>query len=609
MSDNSASASPALAAEPAHHSAQATNPPVQATEPRPRLWPGVAIVAVQWLIVKGAGWLAPGTMVQFATRFWGPLLGALLFACWWMFGSRIRRRDRLLVLLLCGVFGAGAVLLRHPSFAGIALFGFFLYALSALTVVWIAWLVVTPFLRWPVRQTGLCIALFLVWGYFTLLRFEGTDGELAAEMPFRWTPTSEEKRREYRAQAATKAPPKIDRPQTLVLAAGDWPGFRGAKRDGCLTGVRISKEWNTHPPRQLWRHPIGPGWSSFAVVGTRIYTQEQHDADEVVTCYDASTGAELWVHRDAVRFTEAVAGPGPRATPTFHEGKIYALGAAGKLNCLDAITGKKIWYQDIVADSGAKIPTWGFAASPLISDGVVLVFAGGPQKKSVLGYKADTGELQWSAGEGQFSYASLHPARIGGVKQAILASEEGLVAFAPAGGDILWRHNWPLTGGMARVVQPALVDDSSVLIGTGFGMGSQRVRVDNEGGKWAVKQEWTSQAIKPYYNDLVVHKGYLYGFDNNFFTCVKLDDGKKAWRARGYGNGQVLLLADQDLLLIQAETGEAALVLASPDGHKELGRFQALEGKTWNHPVVAHGKLFVRNGAEAACYHIGTGEE
>jgi hypothetical protein len=157
---------------------------------------------------------------------------------------------------------------------------------------------------------------------------------------------------------------------------------------------------------------------------------------------------------------------------------------------------------------------------------------------------------------------------------------------------------------MNRVVQPALLDDTDVLIGTGFGIGTRRLRLSEYDNAWSVDQVWETKAIKPYYNDLVLHDGYLFGFDGAFFTCANLKDGKRVWRVRGYGNGQVLLLADQELLLVLSETGEVALVEANASAHQELGRFQAIEGKTWNHPVVAHDKLFVRNGQEMACFDV-----
>jgi outer membrane protein assembly factor BamB len=261
-----------------------------------------------------------------------------------------------------------------------------------------------------------------------------------------------------------------------------------------------------------------------------------------------------------------------------------------------------VWSRDIAADAGAKVPDWGFASSPLIAHGIVTVFAAGPDK-AVIGYDAGNGELVWAGGDGARSYCSLHPARIGDVEQLVLTTEEGLIAFEPKKGDVLWRHAWPI-GNMWRAMQPVQVGDADFLLGTAFGNGTRRVHVSSAGGVWSTSEVWTSKNIRPYFNDLVVHKDHLFGFDNNFLTCVRLKDGKSTWRERGYGNGQVLLLADQDLLLVLSEQGEVALVEAKPDAHNELARFQAIEGKTWNHPVLAHGKLFVRNGVEAACYEL-----
>jgi outer membrane protein assembly factor BamB len=250
------------------------------------------------------------------------------------------------------------------------------------------------------------------------------------------------------------------------------------------------------------------------------------------------------------------------------------------------------------------VPQWGFASSPLVAGGVVTVFAGGPDGKSVLGYHASSGKPAWATGEGQLSYCSPQLARWGGTEQVLIATEVGLTAFNAVGGQVLWQYDWPLGGGTPRIVQPSLLGDSDVLIGTGFGSGTRRLHVNRGGDGWAAQEIWTTKAINPYFNDLVVRKDHLYGFDGSFLTCVSLEDGQEKWRARGYGSGQVLLLTDQGLLLVLSEKGQVALVEACPNGHKELGRFQAIEGKTWNHPVVAHGKLFVRNGEEAACYRL-----
>jgi outer membrane protein assembly factor BamB len=570
-------------------------------ERRLRIWPAVIILALQWLGATLPGQIAPATLVHFMSLFLAPQIAALALALWWLFASRIRWADRFIGLLTFIASGLTAMALCDQSLPPMVLL---LYALPAATTAWVLWLLLTPFLKWPIRRAGLLVVFVLVWGLFPLLRTEGVDGSFAMAFHWRWTQTSEEL---ANAEiAGRKVPVAANAPVAkLTLQQGDWPAFRGPHRDGRVSGVRIATDWNTRPPRRLWRQRVGPGWSSFAVIGDRLYTQEQRDKkNEVVVCYDANSGSELWRHAEATRFEELVGGPGPRATPTFHEGKIYAQGANGRLNCLDAATGRPIWTRDIVADSGAAIPTWGFAASPLIMDGIVTVFSGAPGK-SVLAYRAADGQPAWSAGDGKLSYCSPHRARLGGVEQVLLASNAGLTSFDPAKGRVLWQHPWEVDE-LARIVQPALLDGDDVLIGTGMDVGTRRIHIEQSAGGWTVKEQWTTRAIKPYFNDLVTHQGYLYGFDGNFFTCVSVADGAKKWRARGYGNGQVLLLADQDLLLVLSETGEAALVEANPQSHKELCRFPALEGKTWNHPVLAHGRLYVRNSEEAACYELTT---
>jgi outer membrane protein assembly factor BamB len=560
-----------------------------------RLWPGVVIVVLMWAGMIVPKYLDISPFYQFMAMFSAPVVGAALVLLWWLFASRTPWSDRLLLPVACVCLAGDAYAVLHPSFK----MGPIMYGLPAVLTTWVGWLLVTGRLGWRARRAGLIVLFALAWGSLDLFRFDGIDGDFNAEISWRWAPTAEQKflagRPKPTAPTAASVP--------VALRPGDWPGFRGPQRDNRLTGVRLVTDWEAHPPKPVWKHRVGPGWGSFAVVGDRLFTQEQRDDNEVVVCYRASDGQELWEHTDRVRFTEEAAGPGPRATPTFHDGKLYALGAKGTLNCLDPATGKVIWSKDIAADSGAKVPIWGFASSPLVVNGTVTVYAGGPDK-AVLGYKADTGDLAWASGQGPMSYCSTHLAKFDGVEQLLIATDAGLSAFDPATGKVLWTHDWQTDNQLARIVQPTLLEGGDVLIGTGMGVGTRRVHVGREGDGWSAKEVWTTQAIKPYYNDLVMYKDHLYGFDGTFFVCVTLADGKLKWKARGYGAGQVLLLADQGVLLIASEKGEVALVAASPERHQELGKFQAIEGKTWNHPVLAHGRLYVRNGEEAACYQL-----
>jgi outer membrane protein assembly factor BamB len=573
-----------------------------APEPNLRLWPGLLAVLIQWIVIKGPALAELSGFLQFMGALYGPMIGALGVVVWWLFASRARWVDRLTMTVLFAAFGAVTYSLADPSFQGEPPFRgmpLIMYGLPLVTTAWVVWLTVGAWLSWPVRRAGLVLVLLLAWGASAAARFDGVDGSFNGELSFRWSPTAEQK---FEAERAGREAPGGTLAEQMPTEA-EWPGFRGADRLARLTGFRIDTDWST-PPKELWRHRVGPGWGSFAVAGDRLFTQEQHGEKEVVVCYNAKTGAELWVHANEVRFTEAVAGPGPRATPTFHEGKLYTLGAKGKLECLDASTGEPIWSHDIAEESGAKVPTWAFSASPLVANGIVSVFAGGPDGKSVLAYHAATGSPAWTAGDGLNSYASTQLVRLAGVDQIVVPSGEELTALDPTTGKVLWKHEWPMPKGMPRCVQTAVIGDSDVLIGTGFGQGTRRLKVTKKGDAWAAEEVWTSTKINPYYNDLVVHDGNLYGFDGNFFTCVSLEDGENRWRARGYGSGQVLLLADQGLLLILSEKGEVALLKATPDKHTVLGKFAALKGKTWNHPVIAGGKLFVRNGEEMACFEL-----
>ncbi len=583
----------------ANAAADAWSPEVAPPERHPRVWPGAIILVILLGLVFVPGMVLVPSMAQFMLRMWGPIACTLVLMLTWLFFSRVPWLDRFLVL---GVFVGGAVaawFTVDPSFQ----FGLILYVLPVATSAWILWLLCTPFLSWSPRRIGLLAVVMGCWAAALLFRMDGVDGNFSAELSLRWSQTAEQKflaehgPRMLVAHNITDHAPFESQP-------GDWPGFRGAERDGRLTGVRIGTDWAKTPPRQVWRHLVGPGWSSFAVVGGRLFTQEQRGTVEAVVCYDAATGEEVWVHEDETRFEETMSGAGPRATPTFHEGKIYTLGGKGRLNCLAASDGQVIWERDAAADAGAPMPTWGFASSPLVRQGVVMVFTGA-EGKSLSGYDAVTGSPLWMAGDGNHGYCSPQPARLRGIDQVLIATNAGMSGLDPKEGKVLWHHEWKTDGPAPRCVQPALAGDDRVLLATAMGNGERLLRIDRKDDGWADPAEvWTSRALNAYFNDRVIHKGHIYGFDGNMFTCLNVDDGKARWRGGRYGNGQVLLLADQDLLLVLSEKGDVVLVAADPDKHRELGRFHAIDGKCWNHPVVAHGKLYVRNGEEAACYEL-----
>jgi len=382
----------------------------------------------------------------------------------------------------------------------------------------------------------------------------------------------------------------------MVTPRAEWPGFRGPGRDGIVHGTAVATDWTATPPVALWRRAIGPGWSSFAVAGDRLYTQEQRGDDEIVACYDAATGAPVWQHRDRARFWESNAGAGPRGTPTLSGGRVYALGATGIVNALDAATGAVIWSRNAAADTGATAPGWGFAASPIVVDDLVVVAASG----ALAAYDATTGTPRWKVAPSGEGYSSPQLVTLAGVRQIAFVNGEGVTGVSPAEGKVLWTNAWK----GYPMVQPAVTADGDLVFNATQDGGLRRLTVARGDSGWTATERWTSRNLKPYFNDFVVHKGFAYGFDGSILACIDLADGSRKWKGGRYGNGQLVLLADQDALLVLSEEGELALVSATPDRFVELGKAPALDGKTWNHPVVVGDRLLVRNGEEMAAFRL-----
>jgi outer membrane protein assembly factor BamB len=560
----------------------------------------------------------------------GGLVGALAIVVWWVFFSRAPWSERLGGVALMIVAPLVIRPLLHDSIAtGMMGRMFFVYAVPCvLAPAFVAGAVITRRLSDGRRRLAMVATALLACGVWTLARTDGVMGGAGAQLAWRWTPTAEERLLRQAADepaalarsepATAPAPTAVEAPKEVTApnatpptgktepatpiageTGADWPGFRGPGRDSIVRGVRVETDWSKSPPLALWRRPIGPGWSSFAVRGDLLYTQEQRGEDEIVACYKVSTGAPVWKHRDPVRFWESNGGAGPRATPTLSNGRVYTFGATGILNVLDAANGKRVWSRDVASDTGRKIPDWGFASSPLVVDDVVVVAASG----TLAAYDIGSGKPRWVGPQHGGTYSSPQLFTIGGVVQILLLSPPGVVSVAPADGTLLWEHSWD--GG--AITQPAITGDGDVLINaqsmTG-GLGIRRLALAHSTGGWTVEERWTSNGLKPYFNDFVVHKGHAFGFDGNILSCIDLEDGKRKWKGGRYGNGQLVLLRDQDLLLVLSEDGELALVNATPDQFAEVARFTAIEGKTWNHPVLVRDTLLVRNGQEMAAFRL-----
>lgn len=589
-----------------------------------RLWPGVGLAVAMVAMLIGGPIVFPDQALPVGLI--GFMAGGVVLALWWLFFSRLPWIERLgaLVLIAAAILAGRA--LAHPSITGAGQ-GMLMYILPVpvMLIALVIWAAVTRNLSTTVRRLALVVAVVLGALPFQLMRTDGVSSE-GFQTRWRWTPTAEavllattddepkplpppavaEMPKDVPvAEAESKAAAAAPKTETLDAAPMpapvpvQWPGFRGPLRDSVIRNVRINTDWATSPPVEVWRRKVGPGWSSFSVRGDLIYTQEQRGEEELVTAYRLSTGEPVWRHRDAVRFYESNGGAGPRATPTISGNRVFSYGATGLLNALDADTGKKLWSRDASKDSGREVSFWGFTSSPLVVDDIVVVAAAG----TLVAYDIATGEPRWQGPSHGGSYSSPHRLTLDGVDQIVLLGGPGAISVAPKDGTVLWKHSW-MPG---PIVQPGITEDGDLLVNaitaTG-GQGTRRVHVTHSGDTWNLEEKWTSNGLKPYFNDFVVHKGHAYGFDGAILSSINLQDGKRNWKGGRYGNGQMILLADQDLLLITSEDGDIVLVSATTDQYREVAKFHVFESKTWNHPVLIGNTLLIRNGEEMAAFKL-----
>jgi len=573
-----------------------------------RVWPAVLLIGLMLAARFTPSLLEGGLSSHWMMAAFGPLLCCLLMLIWWVAVSRATWKER-----LSGFFGIAAaltlaLLLVDPTMKGpgttylMLPMGMFAFGLAAVLLA----------RRRPLVRTGTALALALAgFGFSALLRNEGMTGEYKMGIHWRWSKTPEalmlagvrsEKPAGGVNDAVSKAADKAGEKYAMALANPEWPGFRGADQAARALGPRISTNWAAHPPEQLWKIRVGPAWSSFAVAGQLLFTQEQRGPMETVVCYDSETGREIWKREFEGRLDDPLGGPGPRATPKLANGALYITGATGACMRLNPLTGEIVWKQDLTSVAGRKVPMWGFAASPLVTGGLAIVYAGGPGDKGLLAFDAASGALRWSAASASDSYASPQLNTLLGEPLILVFSNDGLLLVDPATGRERLKYNWKFP--QYRALQPRVVADDTILLPTPMSAGTRSIRITKAGGQFAAEELWTSHNLKPDFTDLVTYQGYAYGNDAGIWTCIDLKTGQRKWKGGRYGKGQALLLEKSGLLLIAAEDGQVALVPADPNGYTEVASFKALDGKTWNHPVLVGDRLYVRNAEQAAAYKL-----
>lgn len=554
-----------------------------------RVWFPLLLVVLQFALMYAVVRLG-STLVQNAIGMAGvPILTLLIIVVWWMRSRSVPFLERLGGVILFAI-AQGFIVLTHPRYGEFML----AYSVPVMTTALVVTLAMSARASTTTRRILCAGAALLCVGAFAALRVDTVGGGLIPIVQPRWSPTAQE-----RAEALGT----VDANRTAALpdAVGphDWPGFRGPNRDNVVHGVTFCTDWSATPPNVRWRHPVGPGLSSFAVAGNYAFTHEQRGEDEVVTCYDVRDGEPVWTNRAEARFEDSM-GLGPRATPAYDRGKLFVIGATGILQCLDAATGETLWKHHLGGED--DVPLYGFASSPLVVGLTVLAYNCGAGEKALMAFDIASGEEVWRAAEGTLAYSSPHFTNALGEPQILLMNNTGIQSFVPETGALLWAHDWPMKQ-YPRCVQPLFLSGDTIALGTTADTGTRVIQVSRENGAWKASERWTTRKFRPYFNDCVAHEGYIYGYDGNRLNCVDGATGERVWQGERY-SGQVMLIADMEMLLVMSEDGEVILLKASPEAPEEVARFAALDGKTWNHPVIANGMLLLRNAAEAACIEL-----
>lgn len=508
------------------------------------------------------------------------------------------------VILGAGLAGAIAIdsAIDDHTFRMIGVY----YGAAIWGIVATIWWLFLSGVAWRLRL-GLFAALVCVGTatWFGLVRRLDFNGAMVPKIEWTWHPEADAVRSAWTEKQNGMELDDASLSLPFAVTAEDWPRYCGADGSRVVREPLVNRDWKQHPPQLLWRHPVGHGWSSFAVVGPRLFTQEQRGEFECIVCYHSATGSELWVHQSRVRYETAMGGIGPRATPTVTNSALFALGATGLLSCLDPVTGAERWQIDVTSVADTQVPPWGFSSSPLVHDSNVIVIVGGTS--GTVAFDQQSGELKWGSQPHVSGYCSARVEAFDGRELLLAFYGDGLAALNPADGEELWHYPFE---NMYHVnaAQP-LRSGNTLVIGTGYDggcVGLNPLQIEN--GRPA--EVWPRNShLKLKFNEAVERDGFVYGLDDGILCCIDAATGRRQWKAGRYRHGQVLLW--DEMLLVQAEKGRIALVPARPDEYEEMTSFPALSSRTdgvsvkaWNVPAVCRSRIYVRTDREAACYSL-----
>ncbi len=394
-----------------------------------------------------------------------------------------------------------------------------------------------------------------------------------------------------------------------ALAAGpsggstDWPRYLGPDADGKSKETGINKDWGARPPKELWRVPLHDrGFACPSVADGKVFIVDHEGKQDIVLALDLETGKEIWrfAYPDARKWSHGYA----RATPTCDNGRLYTLGRMGLLNCLDARTGKKIWAVHYCDDLGGERPAWNYAAAPII-DGSRLIVAPGGSKGTIAVLDKKTGRVIWrGGGSDAISYATPVIATIGGKKQYVVFTAKHLEGVDPATGRVIWSVGWD-TKWDCHSATPIVIGDR-VFISSNYARGAAVFAIAGN----AARKVWEIKAVHVHFNTPVYHDGYLYCTSHSSYStakpgfhCIDAKTGRVAWEAKSFEKGGMIAV-DGTLIVIDGKRGDVVMIELSPKRYRELGRMKPLGGKSWTPPIIARGKLIIRNTKAMACFDL-----
>jgi len=469
-----------------------------------------------------------------------------------------------------------------------------IFGLGCLGLLFLAtWWLTFSRASWRMRLGVVGVVLLVAGASAAAFRFRGVTGDFIPIFEPRWV------------REVVIVPPPAEKTADLDQSGRpDFPQYLGPQRNCVLTGgPALARDWVKEPPQVLWRQPIGIGWSGFAIVGNRAITLEQRGEEEAVTCLDVRTGRQLWAYTDPVRFESSFGGNGPRSTPTIVDGRVFTMGGTGLLNCLSLETGAKIWQRNVYADAEGGRPEWGYAGSPLVHEGKVIVSAGKSHERSLWAYRVTDGAVVWREGSQPASYSSPMVATLAGAPQILMFNMIAITAHDPATGAVLWEYPWGIR--QPHVAQPLPVGPDRVVFSSGYGVGSELLEIQRDAaGKFSATRVWKSINFRAKMASFIERAGLLYGLDDGILACVDWQDAKRRWKEGRYGHGQILSVGE--LLLVTAENGEIILLAPTPDAANELTRFRVFNTKTWNPPALSGDLLLMRTDQEAVCLRLPT---